>query len=100
MIGKRKNEVCLIWRLSGRELEFIPMPSFLSSKGCLRLAVAISVVWLLLLYFLTESDQMTRYFLLFGLLPVIAGWMLLWVRSGFSKDKEKSNKRFKWPWRS
>ena len=63
--------------------------------GIRRLAVALSIIWMLAFYFLTEKDDSFRLFLLIGLLPVIIGWLILWARKGFIKQKEEDEKRWR-----
>ena len=68
-----------------------------SSDGKRRLAVGVSIIWVALLYFLIEKEENVRLFLLFGVLPVMIGWTLLWIRKGFMRD-DKSRKKGVWPW--
>jgi cadmium resistance protein CadD (predicted permease) len=67
-----------------------------SSIGKHRRAVGITIIWVALLYFFTEQKENVRLFLLLGLLPVIIGWTLFWVRKGYKKDE--SRKKAFWPW--
>jgi cadmium resistance protein CadD (predicted permease) len=68
-----------------------------SPSGRYRLAIGISLIWLALLYFFTEQQHTVRLFLLLGLLPVMIGWTVYWVRQGYRQDQSRK-KRF-WPWR-
>ena len=58
-----------------------------SSIGNYRLAVGLSVIWVLLLYFATEPKAGVRLSLLLRLLPVVAGWTFLWLRRGLQRDR-------------
>jgi hypothetical protein len=60
-----------------------------SSIGKYRLAVGLSVILVLLLYFVTEPKAGVRLFLLPVLLPAVAGWAFLWVRRVFQRGRGK-----------
>jgi len=70
-------------------------------KWIWRLAVGLSLVWLLGTYFLTESSDTFRLFLLAGVLPIITGWIVYWVITGFLDDNRRASSppRIKLRWR-
>lgn len=51
------------------------------SKATKKKALAVSVFWILALYFLTEPSATFRWFLLIGVLPVVAFWLIVWTGS-------------------
>lgn len=67
----------------------------MKKTGIRRLAIALSIIWILSFYFFTEKEQAQRLFLLLGLLPVIAGWLILWIFNGFEKQKQGEKKRWR-----
>jgi len=67
-------------------------------KGRYRLAAAVSITWILFFYFLSEPSDQWRMVLLFGILPVIAGWLILWIRRGYRQDQQQK-KKWRWPWK-
>lgn len=70
-------------------------------KWTWRLAVGLSLLWLLGTYFLTESSDTLRLFLLAGVLPVIGAWVVYWVLDGFRQDKRRKSRvsQVRLPWR-
>ncbi len=70
-------------------------------KWTWRLAAGLSLLWVLAMYFLTESSDTFRLFLLAGVLPVITAWVIHWVISGFRKDKRRTSRPSRMPprWR-
>lgn len=71
-----------------------------NNLGIRRLALALSIIWILTFYFLTEQQQSQRLFLLLGLLPIVVGWLGLWTFKGFDKQKQDDKKswRFRITW--
>ena len=64
-------------------------------SGQRRLAIGASVIWLLLVLFYFQESREVRLALLFGVLPVVAGWVLFWVYRGF-RDQKKLRRRRRW----
>lgn len=69
------------------------------TRGYRRLAIGLSVVWILGLYFLTEANTSMRLFLLLGLLPVLVAWTGLWVVQGFRRDRQEDGPGLIGRWR-
>lgn len=67
------------------------------SKETKKKALAVSVFWVLALYFLTEPSATFRWFLLIGVLPVIAFWLVIWTRTSDNKAERSRSlmKRFR-----
>lgn len=66
-----------------------------SFSGQRRLAIGASVIWLLLVLFYFQESEEVRLSLLFGVLPVVAGWVIFWVYRGF-QDEHKAQGRRRW----
>ena len=70
------------------------------NPGVRRLAIALSIIWILTFYFFTEQDQSQRLFLLIGLLPIVVGWFAVWIFRCFDKQKQEDKEswlfRFTW----
>ncbi|MFX1538021.1 MAG: hypothetical protein ACFFDI_27825 [Promethearchaeota archaeon] len=71
--------------------------SFSKLSGWYRLLVVASILWILFALIEIEPWYRSRgrgnyshldEFLLFGILPVVAIWSLLWVIQGFKKNKK------------
>lgn len=60
------------------------------SKGTRKKALAVSIFWILALYFLTEPSSTFRWFLMVGVLPVVAFWLFVWARPADSKASASS----------
>lgn len=58
-------------------------------KWTWRLAAGLSLLWVLAMYFLTESSEAFRLFLLAGVLPVVTGWVIYWIVAGFRADRQR-----------
>ncbi|MEN8174324.1 MAG: hypothetical protein ABFS23_01085 [Pseudomonadota bacterium] len=67
--------------------------------GRWRLAVGLSILWLAGLYFLTEPQEQLRLFLLGGVLPVLAVWLVAWVVRGYRRERRARPGPFGW-WRN
>jgi len=64
-------------------------------KWIWRLAAGLSALWVLGAYFLTETSDTFRLFLIVGVLPILAGWIIYWVIAGFREDKQKESRRLR-----
>lgn len=63
--------------------------------GVRRLAVALSIIWILAFYFITEKEESFRMFLFIGILPIVAGWLALWILKGFKKQRQDDKKSWR-----
>ena len=59
------------------------------NKSSRKIALAISIFWVLLFYFLTEPSETFRLFLLIGVLPVVGYWLIVWVRADSRRNSMK-----------
>lgn len=75
-------------RLTGRSNEKTSKKSLQTLSGKSRLAITISVIWLLLwtTYFKPWTGELLA-FTLVGVCPVIIGWGALWVVDGYRKNQ-------------
>lgn len=64
-----------------------------SFSGQRRLAIGASVIWLLLVLFYFQESEEVRFSLLFGVLPVMAGWVLFWIYRGFQNERKAQGRR-------
>ncbi len=79
--------VC-IPRMTGRRGEVRSARPLRPLSGKMRLAVAVSVLWPVLLgFFLKPWQNGVERFLYVGAGPVVLGWLVYWVLAGFRKHR-------------
>jgi hypothetical protein len=62
-------------------------------SGRVRLAIGASIIWVLLVLFYFQESREARLFLLIGALPIVTGWVLIWVYRGFRGPRKSQPER-------